>query len=114
MLSAATQSGSSVQEREGEMSADTMMKYSLSEIDDLIAKGDDKTDFNFLKTHEPDEALPEEFWSKAVMTGPKITTKSVHLRLQPEVFEFFIKQTGGKGHIAKMQAVLKAYADAHS
>jgi uncharacterized protein (DUF4415 family) len=35
----------------------------------------------------------------------------VHLRLEPEVLEFFRAQ--GKGHIARMQAVLKTYADAH-
>jgi uncharacterized protein (DUF4415 family) len=57
--------------------------------------------------------LGEDFWANAVLVEPA-NRKSVHLRLQPEVFEFFVKQTGGKGHIAKMQAVLKAYADAHS
>ena len=56
--------------------------------------------------------LGDEFWANAVLVEPA-NRKSVHLRLQPEVFEFFIQQTGGKGHIAKMQAVLKAYADAH-
>ncbi len=56
--------------------------------------------------------LGDEFWANAVWVEPA-NRKSVHLRLQPDVFEFFVKQTGGKGHIAKMQAVLKAYADAH-
>ena len=79
----------------------------------MIASGEDKTDHKFLETHEPDDDLPTNFWASAVLAGPKITSKSVHLRLQPEVFDFFIKQTGGKGHIAKMQAVLMAYADAH-
>jgi len=27
--------------------------------------------------------------------------------------DFFQKQTGGKGHLTKMQNVLKAYASAH-
>ena len=96
------------------MNAITLVKYSPNEINDLIARGEDKTSHDFLETSEPDEELSLEFWSKAVLTEPKIRTKSVHLRLHPEVFDFFIKQTGGKGHIAKMQAVLKAYADAHS
>jgi uncharacterized protein (DUF4415 family) len=56
--------------------------------------------------------LGEDFWANAVLVEPA-NRKSVHLRLQPDVFDFFIQQTGGKGHIAKMQAVLKAYADAH-
>jgi uncharacterized protein (DUF4415 family) len=35
------------------------------------------------------------------------------LRLQAEVYDFFVAQSGGKGHIKKMQQVLKAYVDAH-
>jgi uncharacterized protein (DUF4415 family) len=89
-----------------------MVKYSLSEIDEMVARGEDRTDIAFLETYEPEEELPLEFWETALLVGPK-TRKSVHLRIQPDVFDFFIQQTGGKGHIAKMQAVLKAYADAH-
>jgi uncharacterized protein (DUF4415 family) len=37
--------------------------------------------------------------------------QSVHLRLEREVVEFF--KAGGKGHITRMQAVLRAYVDAH-
>jgi uncharacterized protein (DUF4415 family) len=33
------------------------------------------------------------------------------LRLDQEIIDFFKAQ--GKGHISRMQAVLKAYADAH-
>jgi uncharacterized protein (DUF4415 family) len=29
------------------------------------------------------------------------------------VYDFFVAETGGKGLIERMQAVLKAYADAH-
>lgn len=49
-------------------------------------------------------------WTKAELVLPK-PKQSVHLRLEPEVVEFFRAQ--GKGHIARMQAVLKTYADAH-
>ncbi|WP_201776110.1 BrnA antitoxin family protein [Devosia geojensis] len=37
---------------------------------------------------------------------------SVHLKLEPEVFDFFKSQ--GKGHITRMQNVLKAYVRAHT
>jgi uncharacterized protein (DUF4415 family) len=37
--------------------------------------------------------------------------QSVHLRLEPEVVDFF--KDGGKGHITRMQAVLRAYVDVH-
>lgn len=53
-----------------------------------------------------------DFWSRAKVTtrAPK---KSVHLRLDAEVFDFFLTETQGKGHIKKMQAVLAAYMRAH-
>jgi uncharacterized protein (DUF4415 family) len=56
--------------------------------------------------------LGADFWANAVLVEPA-NRKSVHLRVNQEVYDFFVKDTGGKGHIAKMQAVLKAYADAH-
>jgi uncharacterized protein (DUF4415 family) len=56
--------------------------------------------------------LGGDFWTNAVLVEPA-NRKSVHLRVNQEVYDFFVKDTGGKGHIAKMQAVLKAYADAH-
>jgi len=43
--------------------------------------------------------------------SPKESPKSVHLKLEPEVFDFFKSQ--GKGHLTKMQEVLKAYVTAH-
>ncbi|MBI5695974.1 MAG: BrnA antitoxin family protein [Nitrospirae bacterium] len=67
------------------------------ELERLIAEDADERDLR------PD-------WTKArlVMPEPK---QSVHLRLEQEVVEFFKAQ--GKGHITKMQAVLKAYVNAH-
>jgi uncharacterized protein (DUF4415 family) len=56
--------------------------------------------------------LGDDFWANAVLVEPA-NRKSVHLRVNQEVYDFFVKDTGGKGHIAKMQAVLKAYTDAH-
>jgi len=37
--------------------------------------------------------------------------QSVHLRLEKEIISYFKSQ--GKGHISRMQAVLKAYVEAH-
>jgi uncharacterized protein (DUF4415 family) len=54
--------------------------------------------------------LPDSFWENAVWVEPRGTT-SVHLKLDPDVFEFFKSQ--GKGHITRMQDVLKAYVKAH-
>ena len=66
--------------------------------------------------HNPDAAaggsLERGFWAKAVLSSPPGTPpKSVHLKLDPEVFDFFKSQ--GKGHLTKMQEVLRAYAAEH-
>jgi uncharacterized protein (DUF4415 family) len=55
--------------------------------------------------------LPDNFWDSAKVTEPK-EKKSVHLRLDADVFDFFSSQ--GKGHISRMQAVLRSYVDAHT
>jgi uncharacterized protein (DUF4415 family) len=65
--------------------------------------------------HDPDaaegESLGADFWAKAKIIAPP-KPRSVHLKLDPEVFDFFVAETGGKGHLTRMQAVLKAYAKA--
>jgi len=48
-------------------------------------------------------SLGPDFWADAVLVEPQ-TRKSVHLRLQAEVYDFFVAQSGGKGHIKKMHA----------
>lgn len=66
--------------------------------------------------HDPNapegESLGREFWAKAEIREPR-KPRSVHLKLDPDVFEFFRQQSGGKGHLTRMQNILKAYADAH-
>lgn len=80
----------------------------MEEVKAMRARGESRT-----RPDAPDgPPLGDDFWANAVLVTPT-NRKSVHLRIQPEVYDFFVKDTGGKGHIAKMQAVLKAYADAH-
>ncbi len=63
--------------------------------------------------HNPDApegpALGEEFWENAILVDPQGKT-SVHLKLDADVFFFFKQQ--GKGHITRMQDVLRAYVKA--
>lgn len=54
--------------------------------------------------------MGEEFWKHAVLVTPRSSPTSVHLKLDPDVFAFFKQQ--GKGHITRMQDVLKAYVKA--
>ena len=57
----------------------------------------------------PGEELPEDFWEKAELVDYS-KPRSVHLKLDPEVYLHFKAQ--GKGHITRMQNVLKAYVKA--
>ena len=58
---------------------------------------------------DEDERDLEPDWTRAGLILPR-PRQSVHLRLEPEVVDFF--KAGGKGHITRMQAVLRAYVDA--
>jgi uncharacterized protein (DUF4415 family) len=59
---------------------------------------------------DEDERSMVADWTRAKLVLPQ-AKKSVHLRLEEEIIDFFKSQ--GKGHISRMQAVLKAYVDAH-
>jgi len=67
------------------------------ELERLVAEDEDERDI------APD-------WTQAKLVLPQ-AKQSVHLRLDGEIITFFKSQ--GKGHISRMQAVLKAYVDAH-
>jgi uncharacterized protein (DUF4415 family) len=91
------------------MSETTIVRMSLEQARAMRDRGESRT-----RPDAPDgPPLGDDFWANAVLVEPA-NRKSVHLRINQEVYDFFVKDTGGKGHIAKMQAVLKAYADAHS
>ncbi len=89
------------------MSDHTMKRASLAELKKMREAGE--------LHHNPQaregESLGREFWEKAMASSPKEAPKSVHLKLDPDVFAFFKAQ--GKGHLTKMQEVLKAYVAAH-
>lgn len=53
--------------------------------------------------------MPDGFWDDAeVVSRPN--KKSVHLRIDPEIYEFF--KEDGKGHLTRMNEVLRSYVDA--
>jgi uncharacterized protein (DUF4415 family) len=83
----------------------TIVRYSAGQIRKLRASGADKTS---AKAPEA-ESLVAEFWSKARVVMPRGKT-SVHLRLDSDVVEWF--KANGKGHLTRMNAVLRAYVDA--
>ncbi len=57
---------------------------------------------------EERELRPDWTRAKLVLPQPK---QSVHLRLEQDIIALFKER--GKGHISRMQAVLKAYVSAH-
>jgi uncharacterized protein (DUF4415 family) len=63
-----------------------------------------------LIAEDEDERGMQADWTQAKLILPQ-AKQSVHLRLDQEVIAFF--KSAGKGHISRMQAVLKAYVDAH-
>lgn len=64
-----------------------------------------------IRPDAPEVDLPDDFWENATVVERE-NKKSVHLRLDPEVFKYFKEVTDGKGHIKRMQDVLAAYVRA--
>ncbi|MDB5506660.1 MAG: hypothetical protein JWR75_1298 [Devosia sp.] len=89
------------------MSESNIKRASLEEIQAKIVSGE-------LTLGPGGEAvdLGPDFWREAELVDYSTPATSVHLRLDPEVFAFFKAQ--GKGHLTRMQNVLKAYVKAQS
>jgi uncharacterized protein (DUF4415 family) len=84
----------------------TIVRRTLSEVEALRERGEDPT-----RPDAPEaESLGAEFWKSARVAMPSGKT-SVHLRLDSDVVEWF--KAHGKGHLTRMNAVLRAYVDAH-
>ena len=83
----------------------TIVRRSLSDIAALRELGQDET-----SAEAPEaESLGAEFWKSARVAMPAGKT-SVHLRLDSDVVEWF--RARGKGHLTRMNAVLRAYVEA--
>jgi len=83
----------------------TIVRHSLSEISAMRESGEDGTSADAPEA----ESLGAEFWKSARVVMPAGKT-SVHLRLDSDVVEWF--RARGKGHLTRMNAVLKAYVEA--
>ena len=83
----------------------TIARYTLSEVEALRERGGDPTRRDAPRA----ESLGEDFWKSARVVMPPGKT-SVHLRLDRDVAEWF--KARGKGHLTRMNAVLRAYVDA--
>ena len=84
------------------MNMTNIKRASLEDIRKMAAEGKPLRSSTTLRGEE----LGDDFWADAVVVEPK-ARKSVHLKVDPDVFDFFKRQ--GKGHLTRMQEVLKAY-----
>jgi uncharacterized protein (DUF4415 family) len=82
-----------------------IVKYPLNEIEAMRKRGLDKTRANAPRAESPGE----DFWKSACIVVPPGKT-SVHLRLDSDVVEWF--RSRGKGHLTRMNAVLRTYVEA--
>ena len=73
------------------------------------AKDIDKMQDRSLATAPDGESLGADFWSSAKIVLPETKT-SVHLRVDSKVMDYFRAQ--GKGHLTRMNAVLRSYVEA--
>lgn len=90
------------------MTEGNMKKLSLAEIRALKDSGQLRKQ----RADAPELDLPDEFWANAQVIERE-NKKSVHLRLDPDVFRYFFEESGGRGHIRKMQDILATYVKAH-
>lgn len=98
---------------------ENITSYSASELRAMKAQGRSDLaridalsdeDLERLLATDEDEAALRPDWMRAVRVTPR-AKRSVHLRLDQDTVDFY--KSRGKGHISLMQAVLKAYAEAH-
>ena len=89
----------------------------LKQADGTYRRAKDHTDYSALRKQNDASIdysdLPEadaEFWRNAEIAAPQ-PKKSVHLRVDADVLEWFKAQ--GKGHLTRMNTVLRSYMQAH-
>jgi uncharacterized protein (DUF4415 family) len=88
------------------MAREDTKRYSLDELEEMVRRGD----YVPTRPDAPELELDEAFWRRArVVESPG--KKSVHLRVDTDVLAWFKAQ--GRGHLTRMNAVLRSYMEAH-
>jgi len=83
---------------------------SLDDIDQMARRGE----LAATRRDAEEIELDESFWRNARVIMPNAVGKtSVHLRIDRPVLDWFKDQGKGKGHLTRMNAVLRAYYEAH-
>jgi len=87
------------------MESEDIRRYSVEELKALRAAGKTKTDPN-----APVYPLDADFWATARVVMPDQGKAPVNLRVDRDVLDWFRQQ--GKGHLTRMNAVLRSYVEA--
>jgi uncharacterized protein (DUF4415 family) len=96
-----------------------IVRYSAEEVAAMIARGEDKTDWERVKAmpQEEVERLADEEdgpltegWESTILLGPVPRKRDVHIRLDADVLDWFRAQ--GKGYQTRINAVLRAFVEA--
>lgn len=102
------------------MSEERIVRYSLDEIREKIARGEDRTDLARIDAmtdedidratrDDPDWGGFEDIdWSKAEVVFPT-PKQSISIRVDQDVVDFF--KSTGKGYQTRMNAVLRHYVN---
>jgi uncharacterized protein (DUF4415 family) len=86
--------------------SDDIRQYSPETLRAERAQGKTST-----RVDAPGHSVDEDFWRNARVVMPPPGKASVHLRLDSDVLAWFRAQ--GRGHLTRMNAVLRSYMDAH-
>ncbi len=86
--------------------SDDTRQYSPETLKAERAQGKTRT-----RADAPARSVDDDFWSNARVVMPPPGKTSVHLRLDADVLEWFRGQ--GRGHLSRMNAVLRSFMDAH-
>ena len=88
------------------MAKDDIRHYSLKDLERMVERGD----YTPTPLDAPEIELGEDFWRNARVVMPDERNKtSIHLCVDTDVLEWFKQH--GKGHLKRMNAVLRAYVE---
>lgn len=87
------------------MEKEDTRQYSLDDLKKMARRGD----YVPTRPDAPVMELDDDFWSNAQVIMPE-GKASVHLRVDADVLEWFRSQ--GRGHLTRMNAVLRSYVEA--
>lgn len=100
------------------MSKENIVRYTIKEIKEKIARGESKTDWarvDAMTDEDIERAMRDDpdwqdfidiDWSKAVMVIPQ-KKKAISIRLDEDIVDFF--QATGKGYQTRINAVLRHF-----